>query len=145
MCIFICFVKFFSYNDKLQICRSPVFKSRDRKGGSKFFKVFFKFNCITSINLIVTNKQCLQCVFYSLLSLQKHRVVEKGIKTISRSKNLYAPTYKIPGSATGWGAYGDLQIYSYIIGWRHGVRLSKARHTSTDSFLLKFQSSNVKH
>ena len=92
MCIFICFVKFFSYNDKLQICRSPVLRGWNKKGRSKFFKgFFFKFNCITSINLIVINKQCLQCVFYSLLSLQKHRVVEKGIKTISKSSHLYAP------------------------------------------------------
>ena len=36
--------------------------------------IFENFNFITHINFIVINIQCLQYVFYSLLSLQKHRV-----------------------------------------------------------------------
>ena len=50
---------------------------------------------------------CLQCVFYSLLSLLKHRVYvcKAGIKTIFRPKKSYnagtvPPGFKIPGSAT---------------------------------------------
>ena len=39
---------------------------------------FENFDCRTRINFIVIKMQCLQCVFYSLLSLQKHRVCVKG-------------------------------------------------------------------
>ena len=121
MCILICFVKFFPYHDYLQICSSPVLKSRDVKGRSKFFKVFFfKFDCITRINLIVINMQCLQSVFFSLLSLQKHRVSVKGHQNNLQAKKIYAPASKIPRSAAGW------RSVQRAIGWRHGVRLSKA-------------------
>ena len=40
--------------------------------------IFENFDSITRINFIVINMQCLQYVFYSLLSLQKHRVCVKG-------------------------------------------------------------------
>ena len=36
--------------------------------------IFGNFDFITRINFIVINMQCLQYVFYSLFSLQKHRV-----------------------------------------------------------------------
>ena len=42
-------------------------------------RVYFEnFDCRTHIDFIVMNMQSLQCVFYSLLSLQKRRVCVKG-------------------------------------------------------------------
>ena len=40
--------------------------------------IFGNFNSITRINFIVNNMQCLQYVFYSILSLQQHRVCVMG-------------------------------------------------------------------
>ena len=40
--------------------------------------IFEKFDCRTRINFIVITMQCLQCIFYFLLSLQKHKVCVKG-------------------------------------------------------------------
>ena len=49
--------------------------------------IFENFDCRTRINFFAINMQCLQCVFYFLLSLQKHKMDR-------------APGSKIPGSAT---------------------------------------------
>ena len=58
-------------------------------------------DCRTRKNFVI-NMQCLQCVFYSLLLLQKHRV------KISRPKKLYRSGSKIPGSATAY-------VYIHIV------------------------------
>ena len=44
----------------------------------KCLDFFVHFDCITLINLNGNQVQCLQYVFHSLLSLQKHRVWVKG-------------------------------------------------------------------
>ena len=55
-----------------------------------YWCIFGNFNSITRINFIVISMQCLQYVFYSLLTLQKHRVCVKGhIKRIFRPQKLY--------------------------------------------------------
>ena len=40
--------------------------------------IFENYESITRTNFIEINMQCLQYLFYSLLSLQKHRVCVKG-------------------------------------------------------------------
>ena len=76
------------------------------------------FECKTLINFIVINMQCLQCVFYSLLSLQKHRVcVKRASKQSPDLKNYNAPGSKIPGSAT------DCSMGFNVCGFR-GVSLA---------------------
>ena len=68
--------------------------------------IFENFECRTRINFIVINMQCLQCVFYSLISLQKYMICEKGhqinIQTsriIPRRDRPPPPSrLKIPGS-----------------------------------------------
>ena len=73
------------YARKDQSLTHPFFT----KGGSsagrtppclKFFHgcIFGNFDFIICINFIVINMQCLQYVFYSLISLQKDRVYVKG-------------------------------------------------------------------
>ena len=71
------------------------------------WNIFFfeNFDRRTRINFIVINMQCLQRVFYSHLSLQKHRVCVKGHQNnLQTSKSILrldrAPGSKIPGSAT---------------------------------------------
>ena len=69
----------------------------------KYF-FFENFDRRTRINFIVINMQCLQRVFYSHLSLQKHRVCVKGHQNnLQTSKSILrldrAPGSKIPGSA----------------------------------------------
>ena len=64
-------------------------------------------DCRTRKNSVI-NMQCLQCVFYSLLLLQKHRVCIKGHKKISRPKKLYCSGSKISGSATAY-------VYIHIV------------------------------
>ena len=62
--------------------------------GAPQFEIFYgcifgKFDSITRINFIVINMQCLQYVFYALLSLQKHRVCVKGHQKIFTPQKLY--------------------------------------------------------
>ena len=59
----------------------------------------------TRINIIIINMKCFQRVFYSHLSLQKHRVCVKGHQNnLQTSKSILrldrAPGFTIPGSAT---------------------------------------------
>ena len=60
---------------------------------------FWKIDSITRINFIVINMQCLQYVFYSLLSLQKHRVCVQS----SDLKNKIIPRrYRAPRFLNFW-------------------------------------------
>ena len=55
------------------------------------------FDIITRINFIAINTKCLQYLFYSLLSLQKHRVCVKGHQNALRPKKNYtAPGLRPP-------------------------------------------------
>ena len=60
---------------------------------NKILRLFLvNIDCIRRNNLIVVNIQCLQYVFYSLLSLRKDRIcMWRGIKTIARPKILPRP------------------------------------------------------
>ena len=67
-----------------------------------YWCIFKNFDFITRI----INMQCLQYVFYSLLSLQKHRVCVKGHQNLHTSKikprRVRAPGSLISESATGF-------------------------------------------
>ena len=108
------------------------------KADPNFLRVYFWKIWLHNTHKLVIDIQCLQCVFYSLLSLQKHRVSVKGHQNKLKAKKIYALASKIPGSAAGWRSVQR----AIVIGWRHG---GFTRHTSTDWFFLKFRSSNVKH
>ena len=49
--------------------------------------IFENFDSKTRINFIVSSMQCLQNLFYSLLSLQKHRVCVKGHQNNHQTSN----------------------------------------------------------
>ena len=68
----------------------PAPENRGRAPCLKKFKGLFFEKKTRILNVInVNNKQYLQGVFYSLLSLQKHRECVKGHQTISRPQKLY--------------------------------------------------------
>ena len=59
---------------------------------------FENVDCITRINLIVVNMQCLQYVFHSLLSLHKDRVYVTGDSKQSPDPTNCRPSgFEIPG------------------------------------------------
>ena len=73
--------------------------------------VFVHFYAITRINFIVINMQCLQYVFYSLLSLQKHRICVKGQKDRWKLTLCQCSALKILFHNT-WGTRIFLKDYS---------------------------------
>ena len=54
--------------------------------------IFGNFDSMTRTNLIVINIQCLQCVFYSVLSIQKHICICKGASKQSPGLKNYTPS-----------------------------------------------------
>ena len=70
-------------NSHTYFCKRRIQRRRAGRPPPLLFKIFYEcifwnFNFTTRINFIVINMQCLLYVFYSLLSLQKHRVCVKG-------------------------------------------------------------------
>ena len=75
--------------------RAPLFEN---------FKgcIFENFESITRINFIVINMQCLQYVFYSLISLQKHRVCVKGHQNNLQTSNIIHRRDRAPRFLNFW-------------------------------------------
>ena len=57
---------------------APAYRARAPPFEIFYRFIFENFKCRTRINFIVINMQCLRCVFYSLISLQKYMVCEEG-------------------------------------------------------------------
>ena len=80
-------------------------------------------------NFIVINKQCLQCAFYSLLSLQKHRVCVKGHQINLQTSKIIprwdcAPCKKIPGSVYATCQFNIWQVNIMI--WQVDIITKKS-------------------
>ena len=93
--------------------------------------IFGNFDSITCKNFIVIKMQCLQYVFYSLLSLQKHRVCVKGHQTIFRpqkqfcaGKPLLPPSRFLNffvGSATEYSSIIYIPMWHVVGIWNYDI------------------------
>ena len=77
---------------------APVRRARAPLFEIFYWCIFGNFNSLLSINFIVINMQCLQYVFYSLLSLQEHRVCVKGHQNNLQTSKTIPRRDRAPGS-----------------------------------------------
>ena len=78
-----------------------------RRAHAPLFEIFYwcnfgNFDSITHKNFIVINMQCLQNVFYSLLSLQKRRVCVKGHQNNLQNSNTIPHRDRAPRFLNFW-------------------------------------------
>ena len=67
-----------------------------------YWCIFWNFDSKTHKHFIVINMQCLQYVFYSLLSLQKHRVCVKGHQNNLQTSNTIPRRDRAPRFLNFW-------------------------------------------
>ena len=110
-------------------------------------------DCITRINFIVINMLCLQCVFYSLVSLINYRVCVKGHHNDLQTSKIIPrwdppPVSKLPGSATDPPYITTMINFVSMLLWRHVYvawhifHVSNSCENSTRTLITKLKRDN---